>query len=1152
MTKLNILQNRRLITFALLAITLIFGGLAVFLAITINNRNVNPDDTAAETRTCRTRTRTGVEYCPSGRSRIYTNCEVCHPESGCTEREECISADEPEPNKVFCRSEDRPAGSATCGGRAFKVDIYCVSCSGEVNCEPRNVVCQGDGDGGNPGNPGNPACPKSAIPNCGSGNAQTGETCSCTSTSPTDPFTGVQRCLDTGWGICARVDGQQPPSGGCPAGTTLVNGACLSPCDGTKNICACGTNACSGTAGQAFKCGSDGGCELENSGAWRGQGDCRVATGPNGAVGTCARAEFRNCNPAEGKMCWCSGLGSVISGYRYGNVTFRDIGQCGSSCVGKAGGIYTAESCGNPYRCPETPTFTPRYCIPINYCDRATYERVIQPCNADGTPGTLTRTPEVCSSCPVTYKCEACEKVGLDCNDNEVSRNRDDNFCGCSVQQQADRCESMTVTFGDRTLTVNNAGQSNIIYSMPTPGQQISFNSRSTGPNAGMQSYWMRPYIADQTHPANVDGTPEHFCSFYVFNPYQDQNYPDPNLRHGGAASRTFTMPTNLTNLVRNDSPTSNGYFPINGVNCNNYPMNFSQGVIFGTNYIQNPTNFGGIWCRNKGPNPNMGELFDGRVKLFQQCTNPCVIRAVPAAEQAQCTGITVTNTTKNTTCNASNPTACNVSQGDVLNVTVAGSGSVTSYALSREEVRGGTATSSVSPPQETPQFNSITVPTGTNLTAFALQGSASNANGSSAPANCLVRFNFSNNPEIDKTINRTGSTPAIPTTENPVVVEGSDIVEYDVIVRNSGNSVLENVLVYDRVISLNNGQVDQNGTPIGNILRATNLARTTGTASSPESVTPAKGYTSNAVPFTGTGIDPNNSALPNDNFTSGQNIKLVRWNNITSFAPGEVYSGKVRVQIQSFTGTPGLRNQVCLVLDTNNNGQVDTGEYQRCDEVDVFTAQPEFTIEKTASATSARPGDTITYTLTLRNVSDNTLNLNNVTVTDTFDADYIGRVTVTPANGGEQQGTTNQIIWTGSDLVAANSGNANLAPDGTVSVTMQVRFNTNFFSGLTVCQVVVDNISLATSTSPDANATSTTVDINMNNPLCGNNPTGTLPPTGIDTPTYIPYLGIVVIALGVTGLLVYRRYGYKLLKNSSAGPITGESDLRKRIRIRK
>jgi len=40
-------MNRKLITISLLILTLVLGGLAVFLTITINNRNVNPDDTSA-------------------------------------------------------------------------------------------------------------------------------------------------------------------------------------------------------------------------------------------------------------------------------------------------------------------------------------------------------------------------------------------------------------------------------------------------------------------------------------------------------------------------------------------------------------------------------------------------------------------------------------------------------------------------------------------------------------------------------------------------------------------------------------------------------------------------------------------------------------------------------------------------------------------------------------------------------------------------------------------------------------------------------------------------------------------------------------------------------------------------------------------------
>lgn len=1165
MTKLNIFQNRRLLTLILLVITLIFAGLSIYLAITINSRNVNPDSTAAED-PCGGRCGPG-EYCDS------TSCPgtafCCPNNTSCADR----CADQYD---IVVRGTLCGANAGCPEGQGKQMRERCRR--GTSQCEDisdRQCVslnsCRTEG--------GNPRCRREDIPGCGSGFAAVGERCRCESVG-NDRFTGVQTCLESGWSICAREDGQQAPSGSCSDGKRNVNGVCVANCDGTTNICACGNKLCSGTAGQTFICSSSGDCQIQGSPEWRGSGDCRVAT-PNGSVGRCSRAEFRNCNPQPGKMCWCDNLDrTVISGYRYGTTTLRDIGICGSSCAGKAGGVYTAEVCGNPYRCPDTPiSNTTPVCHPIDYCDRRTNERVRQSCNADGTLGPVTRTPEICVDCPVTYKCEGCDKVGIDCESRETSRERDDSFCGCRTEQRSDTCARMTVSFGSQSLTVNRAGQPNVINAMPQPGQSISFDSAPTGPNAGMQTYWMRPYIPDQNHPINRHGTPEHFCSFYIFNPYYNQDYPDPNLRSGGSPRRTFTMPNNLTSLVRNDSPRGDGVFPATrsavgrDIDCKEYPMNFSQGVIFGVTYIRNPLQWGGIWCRNVGPNTNMAEVFDGvSIRTNMQCTNPCVVRAAPPTTTTitttttttttpresppQCTSINVTNTRNNATCTASNPTACNVRQGDILNVTVQGTGRITSYALARQEVRNGVRTSSTTSSQQSPQFNSIQVPVGADLSSFALTGTVSNGGGSnSSEDSCRIRFTFSNNPQVEKVINRSGSNPTIPEDANPVIVQGGNIVEYDITVRNNGNSVLQNVLVYDRVISINNGQSDPNETPIGVFVRATNLTRTTGSISTPNSVAPAEGRTSNAVPFTGTTVSPNNSALPNDNFTAEQNVRLVRWNNITSLAPNEVYTGKVRVVIQSFNGTPGLKNQVCIAIDTNNNGQVDNGEYRICHEVDIFTARPEFTIEKTSSTTNAVPGDTVTYTITLRNTSNNTLNLNNVTLTDRFDANYIDRVTVNPGNGGERQGTTNQIIWTGSDLVAANSGNANLAPNGTVAVTMQIRFNENFFNGLNQCQVVANNVTLANSTSPDANATSNTVSINMNDPNCGVTPTpiGTLPPTGMNTPMYIPLIGIGLISLGVVGLLLYKRYGYKFfMQNIESGESYGINKLREKIRIKR
>ncbi|BDQ04596.1 MAG: hypothetical protein KatS3mg084_0114 [Candidatus Dojkabacteria bacterium] len=1329
-----VLRNRRLITFILIGLTLILGGLAIFLAITINNRRVNPDDTAAVD---------PCGGCPGGHYCDSTTC-TNPPHAFCCPNDQacgCPIAQTKETRIVDRGTRCGPAAGCPEGlGKQMRdscevgKDGQLTNCTdaSDADCTPKPGCPQPDGT--------NPACPRSAIPNCGQGNARVGETCTCQSQG-TDRFTGIQVCTETGWSICARADGQQTPRAGCPSGMRPVNGVCVRDCDGNSNICACGNNLCSGTAGQRFTCSNASECQVVDSGAWAGSGNCRVAVGPGGSVGECARAEFRSCNPPAGQMCLCSGLGAPINGYRYGNTTTEPVGRCGSSCEGKSGGIYVAEVCGNPYRCPDTPTFRPPPCTPSSYCDPVRNQRVDTVCHQDGSKSVI-YTPEECGPCPVTRACQGCDAVEFNCHGQVIRRIPNSSECPCttttreeddacsfmtvtvggqsitvnsvlspnvlSVQlqpgqeitfnsgsagpnanfshywmrpygpedgcayyifnpdtewagspqrtfrlpgnlQQLERndawgrancrgktfdytkgvifgvnylrdgrrwegnwcrnigpnpsdssyfnastgslnrpcprpnpcvvrtlpplgaCSSMTVSIGDQTITVNNINSPNVLNVQLQPGQQITFNSSSTGPGAYFSHYWMRPYRADPNDPINRQGTREHICAYYIFNFNQDL---------GGSPQRTFTIPNNLNALERNDLAGSNGSITVNGqtFSCRGYAPDYTQGVIFGVNYIQNPTQWGGEWCSNQGPNPGDSGFFNGSINLNRPCPTPnvCVVRTqytpppptTPPPPAPQCTSITIQNQTRNTSCNASNPNACNVMQGDQLNVSVTGSGTITRYGLTTQVIRGQNITTNNPTTQESSQFNSITVPTGNDITGFAIRGSVENVSGSQSSDNCFVRFTFTQNPEIQKTINRAGSNPAIPESMNPVVVSGGNVVEYDITVRNNGNSVLQNVLVYDRVINLNNGNVDLSGTPIGAIVRATNLTRTTGSSSTPNPVAPAMGYTSNAVPFTGTTVSPNNSALPNDNFSVSQNVRLVRWSTITSFVPGEVYTGKVRVEIQSFSGNPGLRNQVCLVIDSNNNGQFDNVEMIRCSEVDVFTAQPQFTIEKTVNNNTANPGDTITYTITLRNTSNNPLNLNNVTITDAFDTNYFNRVNITPGNGGEIQ-NSDRVVWTGSDLVTANGNNANLAPNATLSVTMQVRFNPDFFNNdTTMCQTIINNVVTARSTSPEFDATSTNVTVNLINPNCGAIPTqsptqprqgptsNTLPKTSLDIPVLLPVISVIAIVVGVTGLIVHKRLHLRLSRDGSSASLSQEprniKELRKKFRVRK
>lgn len=1132
MARINFLQNRRLVTLALLAITLIFGGIAVFLAVTINNRSLNPDVTSAKS--C-----SGDDDCTD-------------PGSYC-DRTSC-------PGRGFCCTGDC---SKECGCKIVQ-ETTCSGCPAGQGRSKRIRKCPGkpDEDVSDSGctaksecqTPGNTACPRSAIPGCGSGNASTGQSCSCvgteppTAANPSGQFTGRQVCNSTGWGGCIRADGSQPIGGTCPDGYKIINDTCVKDCNGTNSTCACGTNVCSGSAGQTFTCVA-GACQIANGDAWLGSGNCRFSATQ---TGSCKHADFKGCNPTEGHMCWCEGPYTTVGNYTYGSASNNKHSntECGGSCVGKPGGTYGDSICGNPYKCPAITTIpTVPVCNPQDYC--LNNQRVKITCDANGNQ-VRTTTPEQCSTCPSTHRCIAntCQQETLDCNGNVTGTEQNSGCCRTTTVTPQLNCNGLTIK--------NGAGQVLQDGATINTGDTLTLTVDSTTAEKIASRYAFNDgtkfrVIKTQTAGANQA------------NAYNDQLNP---------RTITFKVPSDLaggtqvqfssSNIFKIDA---NGKFvttcaggncltdpDVNIISCGAGGGTFHRAVLSPPLDVYDSSSGTAVITQSPNSYTAMGV---GVQKIPNgasiQCieTNAChhnfVVANVPASA---CTGVTVTNTRTNATCNSTNPAACGLRQGDTINVAVAGSGNTTGYSMQTTANPGSTTQAFVT--QASPTFSSIKIPTDRTLQTFDITGYTTN--GATAPVTstaCQIKFPFSTNPTVDKSINAAGSTGL---SANNVVTTGS-VVEYDVKVANEGTTLLQNVLVYDRLFNVVNGVVDVNAAPFGSIISAANLSRTPGTQSTPNPVTPKNGYPSNKIPFVGTPV-------AGGTFTDAQGIKLVNWNPITAFYPAEGYSAKVRVQIDTYSGTPVLRNFVCLtvdangngipdVTDTNGDGIPDTGEITKCDYEDVNTSTPQFTITKTSSDSVATPGSNTTYTLVLKNTSASPLALSGVTVTDTFDSRYIGRVTVTPANGG--QVTNNTIVWDGTDLIALNSGGAQLAAGASLTMTVQITYNANFFQPNDECVVIIDNSVVASSTSPNYTTPPSSVQISMNNPACA--PTGTpvttLPPTGVVPPVYIPLGGIALVLVGFFAVrkLKWFRNGGTSVEASQSDPI---SDLRRKVKLRK
>lgn len=1011
MTRLSIFKNRRLLTILFLFITFVFAGLAIFLAITLNNRSVNPDDTSANAK------------CDSVKFDTYSSCVANCSERGGACEQACVDKADDAYRKCIDESnqQDYPV---SCGRKSTTES--CTTSSGQPGVKSYAVKCKTD------------ACNTSAAGECITD--QGDATC-----VPAGATSGDQ---------LVRCNVYQDANN-CPSGTSRTCAAYGLSCNGTtavNPVAPVCTDTCSATPQEPPVATI---IPADTTG-WPSGANCRYVAGG----GQCAPAQFAAgaCDPGDNQMCFCRNEITTIDGYRYGRAVADGFTEtrCGATCADKPqGGTFVAAGCNNPYQCPvnaqPTPTPPPApvcttACVNnenVTTCGDQVVRRVPQQC--DTTP-----------SCKEDARCEGPDFVVRDCNNNEVSRQN--NFPACQPPIAA--CSSLTFTAsgtGD-SATTNLASTSVGVYPrIPAAGETLNFSTTGVTGGSTNLTYelWIRPLNADA---ANA-------CSYYTFAGVS-------------AAASTWVMPANGTNrsvsasTFRQFQSTYPAY-----TECASTALDFSQGFYVGSNWINND----GAWCANPGPGINNGIIVNGGTISGQSCVNSCLIQATTApvttvtTASIQCTNLSVTNTRTGETCSGSNPTCTafrnNLRQGDTLNATLTGTSGVTGYSLTATPAYTGQATT----PQASGTFSNIAIPADKS-NSFALRGSVTNGSSTDAAGACSLSFTFATNVTVDKVIDSAASVGL----GAGNVVTSSSIVEYDVTISNNGQNILQNVIAVDRLTAYDPSTGNAVTPPFGDIVRATNLTRGGGSSSTPNPVAPRIGKNASNADVT-----PDNAQLPNDNFTTVQGVKSVEWTRITAFYPGENYTGSVRADIGSFTGTPSLVNTVCLYNDVDNSGTYTTGDTQiDCDEVQVVTEQPEFTVEKTASDESLNVGDSFTYTIKFTNTGDTALDLGNVTVTDTLDSTRINGLTVANISaGGTRSGST--ITWTGANLTTANGGSSSLDPNGVVTLTFQVTVLDAYFTSVSECTGSMVNNVKAVSTSPNYTYIAPTITVIVNR-QCG------------------------------------------------------------------
>jgi len=301
--------------------------------------------------------------------------------------------------------------------------------------------------------------------------------------------------------------------------------------------------------------------------------------------------------------------------------------------------------------------------------------------------------------------------------------------------------------------------------------------------------------------------------------------------------------------------------------------------------------------------------------------------------------------------------------------------------------------------------------------------------------------------------------------TANPTVVLAGQQVTYTFVVTNTGNVTLNNVAVTDNIL----GPIGNIGTlavgasttltKVSNIsVDTTNVATATGDYGVPESqFSGTVSDTDDAfVNVVAPAIDVVKTAAPTA-ILSGEtvvytytvtNIGDVVLQNVTLTddrlgAVGQLASlavGESRVFTSSTQLSVPTTNVVTAVGADEFGHQVSATDDAFVDVAAPFTP-PDLVIDKSADKTEASAGDTVTYKITYRNVSESPAS--DMTIVDDFDERY---VTVTDANGGTV--ADGKITWKVAGPLFAD--------DGPQTITYTVKIDDDLPSDVTVVRNTV------------------------------------------------------------------------------------------------
>ncbi len=188
-----------------------------------------------------------------------------------------------------------------------------------------------------------------------------------------------------------------------------------------------------------------------------------------------------------------------------------------------------------------------------------------------------------------------------------------------SIPSIPDSCQSMEIRYTpinssqEVSRSVNSIFSDNTIIGLPRPGSVVTISSvrHSNAPN--FSTFWMRP--------ANLMGTQlDDRCNYYLIN----SNNSSINIQ-GNLTIATFRVPDNIYNGITTNMPNAPGS------NCSGRVLDFSQGIVFGVNYVDWVN--GNRWCRNAGPSPSGGMVYEVSgsssrpASPAQNCSNYCVIQ---------------------------------------------------------------------------------------------------------------------------------------------------------------------------------------------------------------------------------------------------------------------------------------------------------------------------------------------------------------------------------------------------------------------------------------------------------------------------------------------------------------------------------------------